>query len=48
VATEQGLHKLEGMLEMIMVWIKFMTNGLFILQKEHNLMKSLLRVPYIR
>lgn len=33
---------------MIMVWIKYLTNGLFILQKEQYLVKILFRVPHVR
>ena len=33
---------------MIMIWIKFITHGLFVFQKEHHLMRNLLRIPFIR
>jgi hypothetical protein len=33
---------------MIMVWIKYLTNGMFILQKEAFLVRILLRIPHLR
>jgi hypothetical protein len=46
--NEQSFNRIQPILEMMMVWIKYLTNGMFILLKEQTLVKIQCRVPHIR
>lgn len=46
--TPSTYVKLSNLLEMVMVWIKYLTSSIFILEKEAFLAKILFRIPHIR
>lgn len=42
------MHKLSGLVDMVVTWVKTLTNGAFILQKEASIIKILFRIPQVR
>lgn len=46
--TDQNFEKVNLILDMIMVWVKNITNVNYVMQMEHNLIRILSRVPNVR